>query len=303
MGQEPSHGICIGARKMTNLRFADDLILCATSFKAAQEMLADLMAEAGKFGFEVHESKTKILWNSHGRGAGTSQTTVREKQFEVLDGHGSTMYLGKLLALKETADVELHNRISKAWAKFGMYKTELSSKCYNIAKRMRLFQTVVQPALLYGCTCWTLTREREQLIRTTQRRMLRKVLGRCQLRSDGQLAEWTSWMIRTTREAEETARNCGVPDFVEEVHRRKFGWAGRLARSEDERWSREVLTWSVTGLRPRKRPLTRWTDSLRKFAGKLYGQEALHNNDAWMALAKDAESWQNLEQDYLNFVI
>ena len=84
------HGIQIQSRTLTNLRFAEDLLLCASSFKAARDMLNDLMGEAEKYGLEVHESKTKFLWNGQGVSEGIKQTIVRRRPFEILDENGST---------------------------------------------------------------------------------------------------------------------------------------------------------------------------------------------------------------------
>ena len=108
--------------------------------------------------------------------------------------------------------------------------------------------------------------------------------------------------FRATRECEAMMQEHCVPDFVQEVHRRKFRWAGQVARRQDGRWTREVLTWSLDGKRPRKRPLTRWTHSLQKFASTLHGDESFGSNECWMALAQDEDVWRSLETDYINFV-
>ena len=75
-------GIGLGGSKLTNLRFAVDLLLMATSLKSAKKMLVDLVREAAKVGLEVHESKTKVIWNGQGQG-----TTA---QFEIL-GSSATL--------------------------------------------------------------------------------------------------------------------------------------------------------------------------------------------------------------------
>ena len=49
---------------LTNLRFADDVILVATSRSDVSKMIADLSSEAGKYGLSLHMGKTKILTNS-----------------------------------------------------------------------------------------------------------------------------------------------------------------------------------------------------------------------------------------------
>ena len=135
----------MGNRKVTNLRFADDLLLIATSFEAARAMLGDLMREAEGYGLEVHESKTKFLWNGHGAGAAVGQTTVQHRHFEVLGEQGSTMYLGRLFASKETTDVERRNHISKVWAKFAIYRGKLTSKFYDVGRKFSFFMQSFSP--------------------------------------------------------------------------------------------------------------------------------------------------------------
>ena len=204
-------------RKLTNLRFADDLLLFGTSFEAACTMLSDLMEEAEKYGLEVHESKTKFMWNGQGEDARIKRTVIRNRPFEVFDKAGSTMYLGRLFSFESTHDIELKNRMAKGWAKFAIYRSELTGKCYDIERRLKLFKAVVQPTLLYGCACWTLTRAREQLIRTTQRKMLRQIMGTKRRVKDDGLEDWVEWIIRATEEAENAMRRFCVPDWVEEA--------------------------------------------------------------------------------------
>ena len=50
--------------------------------------------------------------------------------------------------------------------------------------------------------------------------------------------------IRATEEAEKSAREYGCPDLVEEITRRKYRWAGHVARRADGRWTKEVLDQS-----------------------------------------------------------
>ena len=85
-----------------------------------------------------------------------------------------------------------------------------------------------------------MTRTRERLIRTTQRRMLRQILGTRRNMVGGQLEEWVDWIIRATEVAEQAMRAFEVPDWVDEVQKRRFRWAGHVARRNDGRWTREV---------------------------------------------------------------
>ena len=54
----PQHGTAL-----TNLRFADDVLLFATSLPQLKTMIGELAAEAQLTGLELHPDKTKILHN------------------------------------------------------------------------------------------------------------------------------------------------------------------------------------------------------------------------------------------------
>ena len=80
------------------------------------------------------------------------------------------------------------------------------------------------------------------------------------------LGSWADWISRTTRTAEEHARLAGVRDWVTELARRKWIWAGHVIRRVDECWSKVVLKWiPAYGSRKRGRPALRWVDAIDDF--------------------------------------
>ena len=48
--------------------------------------------------------------------------------------------------------------------------------------------------------------------------------------------EWLAWIVRASREAETVMDKFLVPDWVWEVHRRRYQWAGTVSRRTDARW-------------------------------------------------------------------
>ena len=151
-------------------------------------------------------------------------------QVEVLRREAGTMYLGRLLSLWDARDTEINHRMRRAWAKFGAFKKELTDKGYSLFQRLRLFNSLVTPSILYGCASWVMTASREQTIRTTQRKMLRAILGKgrrpienCssdtstdaaveELEVTEQIESWVEWIQSAMREATETMRKVGEND-------------------------------------------------------------------------------------------
>ncbi|CAH2235562.1 jg9251 [Pararge aegeria aegeria] len=62
---------------------------------------------------------------------------------------------------------------------------------------------------------------------------------------------------------------------AQRVAKLKWQWAGHIARRTDGRWGLKVLEWLPrTGKRSVGRPQTRWTDDIRRVAGRRWRQAA-----------------------------
>ena len=87
------------------------------------------------------------------------------------------------------------------------------------------------------------------------------------------MEDWLPWFRRATREAEKARRDHHIVDWIDEVARRNFQWAGHVVRRTDGRWSKLLLQWSVSGCRQQGRPVTRWGDSLYKYFSSIAGHD------------------------------
>ena len=324
------------AGRLQCLRFADDLLLIATSKKQAADMLQDLIDEASLVGLQVHSGKTKILSNGIGPHTREKMVSLSTGDVQILAPNESTMYLGRLLNLRATQEIEINHRTSKAWAKFSVYRKELTDKHISLSDRLRLFNSVVSPTMLYGCSSWTATGSRERKIRGCQRKMLRTMLGKgraqkkvedngCSKALDDQppdtscsgsssqggdtvasadedyLESYPDWIKRVTAEVEEAMRLTGVPDWVEECRRRKWLWCGHVYRRHDGRWTRKILNWTPeAGARERGHPFRRWSDDLDAFAASILDVSENVTHEDLCVMAQDRELWQHLMQDYEN---
>ena len=192
---------------VTNLRYADDILLTARSLPQIKKMINDVAIEAGKVGLKLHPDKTKILHNNMGYGSRVRSARCGELTIEVMGLHDSTAYLGSAINLIELADTEVDNRISKAWAKYGVFKDYLNDRSIPLNLRLKFFDAVITPTILYASECWTLTSNRQKKLRTTQRRMMRLITGAH--RSYDDYEDHSSWMKDTTREIEATMKKYG----------------------------------------------------------------------------------------------
>ena len=139
------------------LRFADDVALIAQSRADIAKMLSHLKAEAANYGLRINAKKTKILTNT----VATAPPSVQlgDAVVEILGRDMAEKYLGRQLRFEEANEAELSNRLQAAWRSFAKYTHIFRSKSYSFTAKMKLFEAVVTPTVLYGSGAWTLGEE------------------------------------------------------------------------------------------------------------------------------------------------
>ena len=148
---------------LTNLRFADDVLLFSTSLEKLREMLCEFKASTEAVGLGIHPDKT-------------NEIEVDNIKIEILEKKASARYLGQKIMFEDQDTEEIKNRLKAAWAAFHKYRQELTSKDYRLCHRLRLFSMVVTPTMTYASSTWTLTLKHEKMIKTVQRKMLRLIV-------------------------------------------------------------------------------------------------------------------------------
>ena len=162
---------------LTNLRFADDVMLFATSKEQLRNMMYDFKKATEKVGLRIHPDKTKILSNQSNMNYDTKRyIKVGEMSIEILTKNESVKYLGQRISFHQQETLEIKSRIRAAWAIFQKYRPELTSKKYMLNHRLRLFGATVSPTLCYAAGTWTPSKEHERMIQSTQRKMLRLII-------------------------------------------------------------------------------------------------------------------------------
>ena len=160
---------------LTNLRFADDAMLFATSKEQLRNMMYEFKIATEKVGLKIH--KTKILSNQSTMNSNTKRyVKVGEMRIEILTKNESVKYLGQKISFHQQETLEIKSRIRAAWATFHKYRQALTSKKYMLNHRLRFFDATVSPTLCYAAGTWTPSKEHERMIQSTQRKMLRLVI-------------------------------------------------------------------------------------------------------------------------------
>ena len=136
---------------LTNLRFADDVMLFATSKEQIRKMMCEFKEATEKVGLRIHPDKTKILSNQSTINSNTKRhIKVGEMSIEILAKNESVKYLGQRISFHQQETLEIKSRIRAAWTTFHKYRQELTSMKYMLKLRLRLFDATVSPTLCYA---------------------------------------------------------------------------------------------------------------------------------------------------------
>ena len=98
---------------------------------------------------------------------------------EVLMPDSVHKYLGRHLdgKLFQRHITELNHRIHVAWYKFQLHRKVLTNRHVSIKLRLKLFDAIVTPTVLYGLHTLSLTQQQLQKLDIVLRRMLRSIVG------------------------------------------------------------------------------------------------------------------------------
>ncbi|KAJ4431108.1 hypothetical protein ANN_19703 [Periplaneta americana] len=98
----------------------------------------------------------------------------------------------------------------------------LSSSLLSKNLKVRIYETVILPVLLYGCETWTVLRE-EHRFRVFENKVLRKIFG---AKRDEVTGEWRK--LHNT----ELHALYSSPDIIRNIKSRRLRWAKRMGNPE-----------------------------------------------------------------------
>ncbi|CAD6197841.1 unnamed protein product [Caenorhabditis auriculariae] len=260
-------GINIDGKILTNLRFADDIVLFANNTSDLSSMLNDLDAVGKKIGLQMNEKKTQWMRNRF-----CDQGNVTLEGRDLLEVN-SYVYLGREVNMTNDLKPEIARRRRAGWAAFNSIK-EVTNQLKDPKLRAHIFEASVIPAISYATEVWPDTKNTTTALRTSYRALERALLG---------TTRFEQWKKEQT--STDLRQRSQIQDLEEHIQRGKHRWGGHVIRRQDDRWSTRTTHWIPRNIkRPLGRPPTRWTDYFRKNIS----QPGRH----WMTVAQDRAAWR-----------
>jgi hypothetical protein len=126
--------------------------------------------------------------------------------------------------------------------------------------KVKIYKTIILPAVLYGCETWSLTSWEEHRLRVFENRVVRRIFGP---KSDEVTGKWRKFHNG------ELHNLYSSPDIIRQIKSRRMWWAGHVARMGEGRNVYRVLVGKPEGKRPLGRPRRRWVDGIKIDHGEI----------------------------------
>ncbi|KAK6736808.1 hypothetical protein RB195_019480 [Necator americanus] len=277
--------IRVDGRFLSNLRFANDIVLFSSSTNEAETMLNELNEAGKRIGLRINRKKTQFMKNAHCEDGG-----VQLEGSQIVETP-SYVYLGRSMNMENDLKEELNRRMRAAWAAFAAVR-EATDQLTDQDLRAHRFDSTLLPSLCYAAETWADTAATSRKLLTNLR-----ALERCLLkfnRRTQRLASLRSSDLRGMFRLRDPA------DYISKA---KHRWAGHIMRRIDDRWTKRTLEWIPRDAkRPRGRPPTRWgdvfaarMDQLRAQLDTAQGPRQRHSRSlrtSWMTMAKERNEWK-----------
>ena len=256
-------GLRLGGRVLTNLRYADDIVLIASSEEALQDLLDRTVTAGQRFGLKINTQKTKVMR----LGGGPVNVTVEGAQLEQVT---EFRYLGFSLTDSSECRNEIRNRLALGTAVISRLSTIWKS-ALHVSTKKRLVKALIWPVTTYGCEAWTLRKEDEKRIEAFEMKCYRRMLR----------IPWTAKKSNMEVLQQADANR----DLLHCVRKRKLQYFGHVARQR-ESLEKDITLGMISGNRRRARPRTSWMSNIVEWTGM--------NVATACQKAQDRIGWRNM---------
>ena len=254
--------------QLDDLDFADDLALLSHTQQQMQEKTSDVATTSACIGLSIHKGKSKVL-----KVNATSTTPIMLDE-EALEEVESFVYLGSTVDIQGGTDADVRTRVGKARMAFQQLRNVWVSRHLSKKLKIRIFNTMVKPVLLYGSETWRTTATNIKNIQSFINKCLRRILG---VHWPEKISNLNLWQQTRQKPVEQ------------EILQRRWRWIGHTLRKPTSSTTRHALIWNPQGKRKRGRPRNTWrrdleadTKELSLTWGRL--ERLAQDRDAWRTL-------------------
>ena len=200
----------IGGRKISTIKYADDLALITKTEEELQEMMTSLVETGRRYGMEINVNKSKVMMIASN--VEPLNIVIGNTRLEQVDYF---KYLGSTITNNGECTNDIRTRIALAKAAFNSRRSLLTGKL-DLNLKKKLVKCYVWSVALYGAETWTLRKKERNYLEAFEMWCWRRM-------------EKISYMDRITNE-EVLRRVQENRSLISNVLKRKANWIGHILR-------------------------------------------------------------------------
>ena len=236
-----NHGVRINGEYLSDLRYADDVVLMATNEDQLQDLVNRVGETSARFGLKLNEKKTEIMVFAR------TPTPVSIKyQDQPLKQVNEFTYLGALFNSDCSLIGEVKRRIVLAKKAAGKLNDIWQGRDISLTIKKRLMEMLVWSIVSYASETWTYNKNVLKRISSFETWCYRRIL-------------MISWKDRITNEQVYNRTN-SQPKLCNQLLMRRANFFGHLVRKEG--LSYKLMVGRVLGFQIRGRPRTSWINDM-----------------------------------------
>ena len=155
-----------GNYTLSDLEYADDIVLTAYSIPSLQEKLNAIFRASAAYGLHLRPEKCKIL----------SVNLQVSSTVMVIQQVSSFCYLGSMIEDRGDYGNDIKQRIAKASGAFNLLSRCLWNTQTDNRVKMSIYITAIRPILLYGAETWAAPPSTACALDICERRFMRRML-------------------------------------------------------------------------------------------------------------------------------
>ena len=153
-----------------NVRYADDTVLIADSEENLKTILTTVTEESEKLGLQLNAKKTECMVIS--TKAVKCNTVCKGDKIKQVN---TFKYLVCTITPDGKCDTEIKKRIEQSKITFNNMKCLFTDNRISLTTKIRVMRAYVWFVLLYGCECWTLTKDTEKRLEAIEMWFIRGI--------------------------------------------------------------------------------------------------------------------------------